>query len=208
MATAHAAALPFAALTAWRALHGLAAVAPGQTVLVHGAAGSVGSFATQYLRHHGCRVLATCRPTQIEQVRQDCGPDAAVMSVDDFLAATAEGSEAGEGGAGHDLGCDVVLDGLGKGVAEGELQRHSLRVLKPGGTHPSELSGSGSGIRLRLRFGLRLHRSSHFARLVDSSSKLLTHCHTPRTGHLCDLNGQLIRAVRNFDGNLGKFREI
>ena len=136
VATAHAAALPFAALTAWRALHGLAAVAPGQTVLVHGAAGSVGSFATQYLRHHGCRVLATCRPTQIEQVRQDCGPDAAVMSVDDFLAATAEGSEAGEGGAGHDLGCDVVLDGLGKGVAEGELQRHSLRVLKPGGAHP------------------------------------------------------------------------
>ena len=35
VATAHAAALPFAALTAWRALHGLASGAPGQTVLVH-----------------------------------------------------------------------------------------------------------------------------------------------------------------------------
>jgi hypothetical protein len=50
-----AAALPFASLTAWKALRGHAAVRPGQSVLVHGATGSVGGFALQYLRHLGCR---------------------------------------------------------------------------------------------------------------------------------------------------------
>jgi NADPH:quinone reductase-like Zn-dependent oxidoreductase len=95
-----AAPLPFAALTAWRALRGLANVKPGQTVTVHGAAGSVGSFASQYLSHFGCHVIATCRPKQINRVKEDCAGAAAksetsanpalVLSVEDFLACAAQ----------------------------------------------------------------------------------------------------------------------
>ena len=71
LAVERAAALPFAALTAWRALDGLAKVQPGQTVTVHGAAGSVGSFAAQYLSNHlGCKLIATCRPEQISQLQR------------------------------------------------------------------------------------------------------------------------------------------
>ena len=53
-------------------------------------------------------------------------------------------------------------------------------------------------LQLRLGFGLRLDRSSHFARLLDSSTSPLRTA-TPRAGHLCDLNGQLIRAVDAID---------
>jgi NADPH:quinone reductase-like Zn-dependent oxidoreductase len=99
LAPERAAALPFAALTAWRALHGLANVQPAQTVLVHGAAGSVGSFATQYLSNHlGCKVIATCRPEQISQVQVQCqgSNPATVLTVDDFLASTASEPTNGE----------------------------------------------------------------------------------------------------------------
>ncbi len=45
--------------TAWHALHNRAALQPGETVLVHAAAGGVGSAAVQLAAAHGCRVLAT-----------------------------------------------------------------------------------------------------------------------------------------------------
>ena len=133
-----AAALPFAALTAWRALNGLARVQSGQTVIVHGAAGSVGSFATQYLANHvGCRVIGTCRPDKISQLQQQCS-QATFLSVDDFLAASADATAGSP--QQHDLACDVVLDGLGRGVADGAVQRQSLAVLREGG-HLLDLNG-------------------------------------------------------------------
>ena len=138
LAAERAAALPFAALTAWRALNGLARVQPGQTVVVHGAAGSVGSFATQYLANHvGCHVIATCRPEKISQLQRQCA-NATVLSVDDFLAATADGAQGSA--QQHELACDVVLDGLGRGVADGAVQRQSLAVLREGG-HLLDLNG-------------------------------------------------------------------
>ena len=45
--------------TSWHALHNRAALQPGETVLVHAAAGGVGSAAVQLAVAHGCRVLAT-----------------------------------------------------------------------------------------------------------------------------------------------------
>lgn len=45
--------------TAWRALFGKAYVAPGETVLVHGASGGVGLAAVQMAASHGCIVLGT-----------------------------------------------------------------------------------------------------------------------------------------------------
>lgn len=59
MSFAHAAALPIGARTALQFLR-LARVAPGQRVLVHGASGSVGTYAVQLARHFGARVTAVC----------------------------------------------------------------------------------------------------------------------------------------------------
>jgi NADPH2:quinone reductase len=49
--------VPFA--TAWRALFQKASLRPGETVLVHGASGGVGSAAVQLARRHGCVVVGT-----------------------------------------------------------------------------------------------------------------------------------------------------
>jgi len=55
----HAAAIPLASLTAWQALFTHAALSSGQTVLIHGAAGGVGTYAVRLARWAGARVLAT-----------------------------------------------------------------------------------------------------------------------------------------------------
>ena len=54
-----AAVVPISALTAWQALIVRAQLAEGERVLVHGAAGGVGSFAVQVARHKGAHVIAT-----------------------------------------------------------------------------------------------------------------------------------------------------
>ena len=55
------AALPMAGLTAWQALFDHACLRPGQTVLVHGAAGAVGDMAVQLAREAGARIIGTGR---------------------------------------------------------------------------------------------------------------------------------------------------
>ena len=54
-----AAAVPLAALTAWQALIDVAQLSAGQTVLVHGGSGGVGSFAVQIAKASGAKVIAT-----------------------------------------------------------------------------------------------------------------------------------------------------
>lgn len=56
-----AAALPISGLTAWQGLFDHGGLRTGQTVLIHGAAGSVGSIAIQLARDVGARVVATGR---------------------------------------------------------------------------------------------------------------------------------------------------
>lgn len=58
---AHAAALPEGLCTAWSSLVDVGHLAPGETVLVHGGAGGVGSLAVQIALARGCRVLTTAR---------------------------------------------------------------------------------------------------------------------------------------------------
>ncbi|KAI5069095.1 hypothetical protein GOP47_0015396 [Adiantum capillus-veneris] len=55
-----AAAIPFAALTAWRALKGTAEIKKGQRVLVLGGGGAVGLAAIQLAKAAGCQVTSTC----------------------------------------------------------------------------------------------------------------------------------------------------
>jgi len=56
-----AAAIPVGALTAWQALFEAGELKRGQTVLIHGAAGGVGSFAVQFARRAGAHVIATAQ---------------------------------------------------------------------------------------------------------------------------------------------------
>jgi NADPH:quinone reductase-like Zn-dependent oxidoreductase len=55
----HAAAVPLAATTAWQALVDKAGLKSGQTVLIHGGSGGVGTFAVQIAKARGAKVIAT-----------------------------------------------------------------------------------------------------------------------------------------------------
>ena len=56
---AEAASVPLAAITAWQGLFAIAKLKKGQTVLIHGASGGVGSFAVQLAKHVGATVVGT-----------------------------------------------------------------------------------------------------------------------------------------------------
>lgn len=56
-------------LTAWQMLHRTARVRPGQTILVHGANGGVGTILLQLARHHGARVIGTASPRHHDRLR-------------------------------------------------------------------------------------------------------------------------------------------
>jgi NADPH:quinone reductase-like Zn-dependent oxidoreductase len=109
-----AAALPVAGLTPWQALFDTANLTAGQTVLIHGAAGGVGSFAVQFAKWRGARVLGTASGAHVEQVRQ-LGADEVI----DYRKTKFEE-------VARDV--DVVLDTIG-----GETQERSWPVLKRGG---------------------------------------------------------------------------
>ena len=71
------AAVPMGALTAWQALVDVAKLQPGQTVLIHGGSGGVGSFAIQIAKARGARVIATASTTNQDLLKQ-LGADVAV----------------------------------------------------------------------------------------------------------------------------------
>jgi NADPH:quinone reductase-like Zn-dependent oxidoreductase len=109
-----AAALPISGLTAWQGLFVHARLTTGQTVVVHGAAGGVGSIAIQLAREVGARVIGTGR-TDDRDVVLGLGARA-------FLDLDAEPLE----GIGE---VDVVFDVIG-----GDVLERSTALVRPGGT--------------------------------------------------------------------------
>jgi NADPH2:quinone reductase len=65
-----AAAVPLAAGTAWEAVVRRLKIHPGETILIHGGAGGVGSFAVQMAKAAGARVIATAGPPNQEILRK------------------------------------------------------------------------------------------------------------------------------------------
>ena len=112
--SADAACLGVAGLSAWIALVEIAALQPGERVLIHAGAGGVGGLAVQIARHMGAEVFATCGTANVGY----CASLGAHRAID----YTRERFEAVTGG------CDAVLDTVG-----GEVHRRSFEVLKPGG---------------------------------------------------------------------------
>jgi len=66
----HAAAVPLAATTAWQALVETAGLSAGQTVLIHGGSGGVGTFAVQIAKARGAKVIATASTANQDLLKQ------------------------------------------------------------------------------------------------------------------------------------------
>ncbi|WP_136709029.1 NAD(P)-dependent alcohol dehydrogenase [Agromyces sp. H66] len=69
LSAAEAAAVPTSAMTALQALREIARVRPGQTVLITGASGGVGSFAVQIAKAFGAEVTGVCSTRHVGMVR-------------------------------------------------------------------------------------------------------------------------------------------
>ena len=111
---AEAAAAPMGALTAWQALVSAAHLKPGQTILIHGGSGGVGSFAIQIAKAQGARVFATAS-TANQDLLKELGADVPI----DYTKTKFE-----------DVAKDVdaVLDSVGR-----ETLARSYGVVKKGG---------------------------------------------------------------------------
>lgn len=112
-----AAAVPLAGLTAYQSIL-RSGVREGQTVLVHAAAGGVGSFAVQIARSLGARVIGTASETNHDFLR---GLGAEPVTYGDGLAERVRALAPD--------GVDVALDYVG-----GDAVATSAALLAPGGT--------------------------------------------------------------------------
>ena len=109
-----AAGVPVVALTAWQALIDTAKLSAGQTVLIHGGSGGVGTFAIQIAKARGAKVIATASTANQDLLKQ-LGADVAI----DYTKAKFEDVA---------KNVDVVLDSVGK-----DTLARSYGVVKKGG---------------------------------------------------------------------------
>jgi NADPH:quinone reductase-like Zn-dependent oxidoreductase len=110
----HAASVPLAALTAWQALFDTADLSRGQKILIHAAAGGVGSFAVQLAKWKGAHVLGTASARNREFLL-GIGADEVI----DYTTTPFEDAA---------VDVDVVLDAMG-----GDSRERSWKTLKSGG---------------------------------------------------------------------------
>lgn len=116
---AAAASLPLVGLTAWQTLFAFANLQAGETVLIHAAAGGVGSVAVQLAKWAGATVIGTAGAANHQYV-QDLGADHLIdYAAEDFVTVV---------GRLVPGGVDVALSTVG-----GDVLARSLDVVRPGG---------------------------------------------------------------------------
>lgn len=144
-----AAGIPHAALTAWQALFEVGALVAGQRVLIHAAAGGVGSFAVQLAKWRGAEVAGTASANHLaflEALGVDTVIDYTAVRFEDVVSEV-----------------DLVLDAVG-----GETQSRSWAVLRAGGVlvslvePPSQDVAAQHGVRAAL-----LGTQANAAQLVE-----------------------------------------
>jgi NADPH:quinone reductase-like Zn-dependent oxidoreductase len=109
-----AAAMPIVAMTAWQALVDTAKLSSGQTVLIHGGSGGVGSFAIQIAKARGAKVIATASTANQDFLKQ-LGADVAIDYTKQKFEDVAKD-------------VDVVLDSIGR-----DTLARSYGVVRKGG---------------------------------------------------------------------------
>ncbi len=151
----NAAAIPLTGVTAWKALVETAKLGEGQSVLIHGGSGGVGTMAIQIAKARGARVFATASARNLDHLRS-IGADQVI----DYQATRFED-------VAKDM--DVVLDTVGKDTLD-----RSWQVLKKGGilisivAKPAQEKAQELGVRATyVSAGSNTAHLAEVARLVD-----------------------------------------
>jgi NADPH:quinone reductase len=125
-----AAAIPLAGGTAWEAIIRRIKITCGETILIHGAAGGVGTFAVQFAKAAGAKVIATASP-QNHNILRELGAD---IVVDYHKKDAAETALEETDGKGVDAAFDIQGD---------EIVSRCLPGIRPFGRVASILPPKG-----------------------------------------------------------------
>jgi NADPH:quinone reductase-like Zn-dependent oxidoreductase len=155
LSSIEAAGVPVVAVTARQALFDQAKLTTGQTVVIHGAAGSVGAYAVQLAHQAGLHVIATASAGDAALVRE-LGADTVI----DYRTGRFEDNV---------RGADAVIDLVG-----GDTQRRSFQVLRRGGklisavSEPDQLLALGHGVEAAFFLvDVTTEELAEIARLID-----------------------------------------
>lgn len=127
---AEAASVPVVAVTAWQALFDRAQLRAGQTVVIHGAVGNVGSYAVQLAHQAGLQTIVTVGTDDVS-VARELGASTAIDYRNERFEEKVRDA-------------DAVIDLVG-----GETQRRSFQVLRQGGKLISAVSTPDSQLAER-----------------------------------------------------------
>ena len=160
-----AAALPEVVCTVWSNVFQVAALEPGEVLLVHGGTSGIGTMALQLAARHGARVFCTVGSPDKAARALELGAERAVLYRDeDFVDVVRKATDG--------RGADVVLDNMGAAYLE-----RNLRVLATGGR--LVVIGLQGGVKAELDLGRLLskrasvHATSLRARSVTEKAMIV-----------------------------------
>jgi len=114
------ASFPLQGMTAHYLLHDFRRPGPGDTVLIHAAAGGVGRLLVQWAKHLGAAVIGTVSTGEKAQIAKEAGADHVILyTKEDFVAETKRIT--------NGRGADLVLDGVGKSTFAGSMEAVAVR---------------------------------------------------------------------------------
>lgn len=158
VSTRQAAALLLQGLTAHALIFGAYPVQPGDTVLVHSAAGGVGQLAVQMARRQGARVLGTVSGAAKVSAAQDAGADDVVVTGETDFVTEVNRLTQGQG-------VHAVYDAVGKDTFTGGLEvlrRRGVMVSYGSASGPVESVSLNELLRRGSLFVTRLSAADYF----------------------------------------------
>ncbi len=152
-----AAALPEGLFTVWHNLFELGRLRMGETVLIHGAAGGIGTLAVRMAHAAGARVIATAGRADRLAALRDMGAAQAICYRDtDFVQTCLDATQG--------RGVDVVVDVVG-----GDYVRRNLQALGFGGRHISLSFLQGATVEIELLTLMQKQLSLHSSTMRPQS---------------------------------------
>lgn len=157
LSDAEAAALPEGLFTVWHNLFELGRLAMGETVLIHGASGGIGTLAVQMAHAAGATVIATASDASRFDALRALGADLVIHRPGtDFVQACLDHTEG--------RGVDVALD-----VAGGDHLRRNLQAMAFGGRHVSLSFMQGSTVEMEMLTLMQRQLSLHSSTMRPQS---------------------------------------